>query len=345
MAQPIACPESPPYTSVHDTQTDQEHQTSIECKDSLYSGTHMPCFEFMGKARDDLRQSLFRLTGCVDRPVFPGPQPMSIDRSMFQSLRDDVYWAAQKTDGVRAIVLFTTYGGHNIVALFDRKLDRVFGAYIQFVPKPLYQNTIFDGEIVEDVINAKWTFLIFDTYMTAGYPQFHKPFHERMNVAWTSLTSYTYSTDDTYTLEIKKFLPLTECTKESLHEPRFRNDGYIFMPQTKEYVFGHHQTFFKLKQHHTVDLKVDGRSLLVYNTGTKRHVKAGVLLGPEMYDKGTIVECTLHEFHAVPAKRVWKVSLVRRDKSKANSAFVLDKTLLNIKEHLQFSDIQAVVAT
>jgi len=262
---------------------------------------------------------------------------------MFHHLKEDTYWASQKTDGVRGIVLITTYQGHNVAALFDRALDRVFGVYIHAVPKPLYQNTIFDGEIVEDVIHARWTFLIFDTYITAGYPQFHKPFHERMNVAWTSMSSYTYSKKDTFCMELKKFLPLSECTEETLHEKRFRNDGYIFMPQSKEYVFGHHTTFFKLKQHHTVDLKVDGTSLLAYNTGTKRHIKAGILLGPERYDKGTIVECTLHEFHAIPSKRVWNVVLVRRDKSKANSVFVLDKTLLNIKEHLQFKDIQNVV--
>lgn len=343
MTQPIACPESPPYTAVHDTIPDQEHQFNIETKDALYSGTHMPCFEFIGDARTKLLEKMKTITGCEDTSIFPGPQPMSIDRSMFQAFREDTYWASQKTDGVRAAMMITRFQGHNMAVLFDRSLERVFGVSIHVVPRPLYQNTLFDGEIVLDNIQNKWTFLIFDTYITAGYPQFHKPFNDRMNVAWTSLQTYTYSEKDDLKLEVKAFYPLHECTKETLRDPRFKDDGYIFMPQSKEYVFGHHMTFFKLKQHHTVDLKVDGDTLLAYNTGTKRHVKAGVIYGHEQYRKGDIVECTLHEFHAIPSKRVWKVQIVRRDKTKANSVFVLDKTLLNIKEHLQFDDIRNIV--
>lgn len=352
MSQPIACPDSPQYNAVHDTTEDQEEpmprdangDNHIETKDALYSGTHMPCFEFIGQARSSLLEKLKTMTGCEDTIVFPGPQPMSIDRSMFQAFREDTYWASQKTDGVRAVMMITTFQGHNVAVLFDRGLNRVFGVSINVVPRPLYQNTLFDGEIVLDNIQNTWTFLIFDTYITAGYPQFHKPFNDRMNVVWTSLQPYTYSEKDNLKLEVKAFYPLHECSKESLHDPRFRNDGYIFMPQSKEYVFGHHMTFFKLKQHHTVDLKVDGDTLLAYNTGTKRHVKAGILHRQERrYDKGTIVECTLHEFHAIPSKRIWKVQLVRRDKTKANSVFVLDKTLLNIKENLQFDDIRNIV--
>src|SRR6056300_282172 len=114
MTQPIACPESPPYTGVHDT-LDQEHQTlndagntiddEIDTKDALYSGTHMPCFEFIGSARDKLIEKLKFLTGCEDMNIFPGPQPMSIDRSMFQAFREDIYWVSQKTDGVRGVMM------------------------------------------------------------------------------------------------------------------------------------------------------------------------------------------------------------------------------------------------
>ena len=301
----------------------------------------MPCFEFTGASKDALMSTLQDLSGCEN--TFPGPQPMSIDRSMFDAFSRDLYWAAKKTDGVRASMMILKFQGQNIIALFDRTLSRVFGVYIHTVPNPLYQKTLFDGEIVQDAIHKRWTFLIFDTYITAGYPQFHKPFHERMSAAWASLKSYSYTDSDTLALDVKKFVPLSNCTEDSIKDPRFLDDGYIFMPQNKEYVFGHHSTFFKLKQHHTVDLKVDGRALLAYNTETKRHVKAGILKDTQSYDKGTIVECVLDTFHAIPSKRVWRVLLERRDKSKANSVFVLDKTLLNIRENLQFRDIRQLV--
>ena len=333
----VTSPDSPVYGAHREQDTFE-----IETRDALYSGTSLQCFEFTGRTKDELLQTLQKLTGA---DVFPGPQPMSIDRSMFDAFRHDVFWVSKKTDGVRGAMMIINLHGHNIVAVFDRTLDRVFGFFIQNVPKPLYQNTIFDGEIVKNTIENTWTFLIFDAFVVAGIPQFHKQFPERLHAAWASLQSYTYSPHDTVSLELKTFVPLHECTDSAISDPRFADDGYVFMPQSKEYVFGHHTTFFKLKQHHTVDLKVDGRALLAYNTETRRHVKACVLKEPASFEKGTIVECVLHEPNAIASKRVWRAILERRDKSRANSVFVVDKTLLNITENLQFQDVKNIVSS
>ena len=78
---------------------------------------------------------------------------------------------------------------------------------------------------------------------------------------------------------------------------------------------------------------------MIYNQSSKRYVKAGMLDQPADIPDGVIVECVLHTYHVSPAKRVWKLLMVRPDKDKSNSSHVLEKTLVNIRENLRYGDI------
>jgi hypothetical protein len=211
----------------------------------------------------------------------------------------------------------------------------------------MYQGagTLLDGELVVDRTNGRWTFLIFDCVHLCSIPQFMKTYDERMRVVAKCLSmTYIESPDDSLRLDVKTFVPLEHAplTAENFVDNRYACDGYVYMPRGLPVVFGHHQSFFKLKSHHTVDFMFHNKYLTVFNQSTKRHVRAGVLEDGHNFKDGDVLECELLKFDKQPAKRVWRVVSLRRDKNKANTLFVLEKTLLNMQQQLTYEDIRSL---
>lgn len=345
----LASPDSPIYSP-----NDPQHRTDrfeILTEPMQFPGTDLECFGFVDHTGHAIRQAIstaLRDPGDPPGPLgFPGPQPTSIDSAThFDTIRNKRYGVATKTDGVRAcLYMYDISPGTHLISLFDRKMDQAYGVFIDHVPNVLCQGhgTILDGELVRNGSTGRWTFLIFDVVMLASFPQFHKPFGERMAGIDASLRmSYIPSDRDMIVLDIKRFTPLAEAPLNGMHlnDPRFKNDGYVFMPYDDPIVFGHHDALFKLKTTHSVDFMYKCGVLMIYNQSTKRYVKAGVLDAPADIPDGSIVECDLHTYHDVPSRRVWKLRMVRHDKNKSNSLFVLEKTLINIRENLRYGDIR-----
>jgi hypothetical protein len=352
-----ASPDSPVYAqsvSHERTQTsprDQPRAFDILTEPMPFPGTELQCFGFVDHTKNTLRQAIstaLRDPGDPPGPLgFPGPQPTSIDsKSHFETIRTGRYGVATKTDGVRAcLFMYDISPGVHLLSLFDRKMDQPYGVFIQHVPNALCQGhgTILDGELVKNIATGRWTFLVFDVVMLASFPQFHKPFMERMSGIEAALRMAYHPADrDTIVLDIKRFVPLNEAPLNGAHlnDPRFKNDGFVFMPYDDPIVFGHHEKLFKLKTTHSIDFLYRGGVLMIYNQSSKRYVKAGTLDQPADIPDGVIVECVLHTYHVSPAKRVWKLLMVRPDKDKSNSSHVLEKTLVNIRENLRYGDIR-----
>ncbi len=346
----LVSPDSPVYAG-NLSPISRKNEWGIETEEMRFPGTDLTCFGFVDQTKHLIRQAISNALRDHDDPPgpvgFPGPQPTSIDKkSHFHLIQQKTYGVATKTDGVRACLFLYDYApGTHLVSLFDRKMDQPYGVYIHHVPNALCQGhgTVLDGELVLNRVSGRWTFLIFDVVILASFPQFQKPFLERLAGIESALRMTYIPTDsDMIVLDIKQFVPLKEAPLNGSHlnDPRFINDGYVFVPFDDPIVFGHHDTFFKLKSTHSVDFMYKAGSLMIYNQSAKRYVKAGILSESHDLPDGAIVECVLHTFHTTPAKRVWRLLMVRTDKSKSNSLFVLEKTMVNIQENLQYGDIR-----
>ena len=288
--------------------------------------------------------------GETSQKGYPGPQPCSIDRSHFPTVQKQRYAIATKTDGIRAALLVTDVDGTHTVSLWDRTMTVPYGVSIHNVPRVMYQRgTILDGEVVFDSVTETWTYVIFDSFIIGGLPQYHKSFWDRLEAVVNTLDNrYIYHTGDSLRLEVKRFTSLHEAPlpgeESRLENPSFAADGYVLMPVDQAVIFGHHPEFFKLKTCHSIDFVHKKGGTYVFNTETKRLVKAGTLLvdhdppPPE----GSIIECVLHTWHTNPAKRVWRRLETRVDKTRCNTLFVYNKTILNMEENLGYGDIRAL---
>jgi len=247
-------------------------------------------------------------------------------------------------------MFITDVDGVHVVTLFDRTMKNVYGVFIHNVPRVWYQvGTVLDGELVFDPALRRWTYLVFDSFFVAGFPQYQKPFWDRLYAVRASLRAYADTPADTLMIKIKQFTSLHEAPPSGQEHvlgnaSSIPTDGYIFMPIDQGIVFGHHPEFFKLKTCHSVDFVYKANGLYVYNTQTKRLVKAGVLhTPPSDLHPDTIVEAVLHQWHQNPGKRIWKLLHIRTDKSTSNSLFTLEKTIRNIEENLTYADIRSLV--
>lgn len=317
-----------------------------------FPDTNLPCFKF---ADDDFVARIkTKFSSLTNNPLvpqnqhvieFPGPQPMSIDLSHFETLKKFTYLTAPKTDGVRCCLFFTNIDGIDFCFAFDRALKSVFGFQMQNVPRALYQNSILDCELVMNQTSRVHHALIFDGFILCGFPYFHFNFTRRMRAIGVCLSSYVHDQKDSILMEVKTFHHL----QRGMYMPtdsRFFNDGFIFMPDEHPIVFGRHDALFKLKTVHSVDFLFRDNVLFSYNTKTKRHVKAGVVSNPSAdLESGQILECVIDKPNKIASKRQWKVIKIRMDKDKANSVFVADKTLLNSVENLVFEEILQVAST
>lgn len=213
MDEPIASLEEPLYTPA--TGESPSDTGGIETEEATFPGTSLQCWVYRGVAGDRLRDRLTDLTrdpGESGPLRYPGPQPVSIDRSHFETVAAARYAIASKTDGVRACLLVTDIDGVHTVSVWDRTLKQPYGIYIQNVPRVMYQvGTVLDGEIVMDRHTGRWTYLAFDCFIINGLPQYHKPLWDRLQSIRLTLDQYTETPNDSLTLAVKSFTSLHEA--------------------------------------------------------------------------------------------------------------------------------------
>lgn len=275
---------------------------------------------------------------------FPGPNPVSIERADYDKFRAQPYHITEKTDGTRALMMVTDIDDLNVVVIFDRTLTP-FLFPIHLMPRVLYQGSLFDGEIVYDKLEKRFTFLCFDAINISGVPVFQMPFTERLSAISMSLTHYAPSPSDPGIIRPKHFLP---CVKEvgpafdahvKTMSERYDIDGVIFMPELDRVIYGRHDNLMKLKTTHSIDFSVKNGKLFIYDETARRNKVVGTPTGPlqHLAVDGAIVECVLD-----PASKkydLWKVLGARQDKTTSNNKFTYEKTLNNIRENLSLSEV------
>lgn len=280
---------------------------------------------------------------CDDTRInrFPGANPVSLDTSHFNQLKKEPYYACEKTDGVRLLLVCYVIDSLRVVALVDRALT-AYVLPLGHVPKAMFQGTLLDGELAWNRVRGTWDYLVFDAVTVSGVPVLNAPLKTRLEAAHRALEKYKMGRKDPVRLIMKSFVACHAIGDLDAHidsqNKVYDVDGIILTPALAPVVYGRHSGMFKLKfdQRHTVDFLVapDQQSLMVFDSGT--HVVVGTLR-PEVRPRpGSIVECARRD------SGEWDVVAVRTDKTTANDMLTYNKTLLNMREKLTLDHVKRV---
>lgn len=268
-------------------------------------------------------QSVF---GSRDQNVFPGSHPVSIERRHFPLLKKNPYVVCEKTDGIRYLLTCFMDGVRKMCFLVNRKLEATLVTFC--IPR----NTLLDGELI-DVHGEKY-FMIFDGLMVNGVDIQKMNYIDRLK----SIEPITKGPSKGIKLRMKTMWPLSDIidVKPSLD---YETDGYILTPVNEPVKMETHETMFKLKrlEGNTIDFKVLYKNgvygLYVWDRGD--YILEGVCVDGEKY-VDQIVECWYRDGHWYPLK-------IRNDKGRPNNRRTFFRTLINIRENIQPSEISIAV--
>jgi len=219
----------------------------------------------------------------------PAPQPVSLDKTLLPLLSQHRYAVAEKTDGVRYLLLISRWpkqlGGQPIAVMCSRKYE-MYEIRIM-AGEDFFQGTLLDGELVWEYENGQYApprqiFLVFDLVAVRGVSRANQDFLHR----YATLTDVldcgdkdiihdprkwiehcqTLASDGKIVCEgnqyclafrakpvnIKTEVGTVWRTRNTL---RHRTDGLIFTPIDEGVCTGTHPRMFKWKSHHTIDLE------------------------------------------------------------------------------------------
>lgn len=280
---------------------------------------------------DSLKSKLYSLCNADRKCPFPAPLPVSLERSQFDNIKNNKYVVCEKTDGQRCLLLCTKLNGVDVCLLVTRSLD-FYCVPIEHVPTALFQDTVLDGELV--FASGTWHFLIFDAMAVSGIFVGTKPLSARLAATRVGMTTYVHDASDPIVLVIKNFYCTIEEFDKRLEKGYFLVDGVILTPESMPVVCGRHWHLFKLKTHHTIDFRMDAGLKLAIFDGS-RHVvvsRLNKVVGTKL-SRGDIVEAEY------AGNDRWTFVKHRIDKKHCNDMLTYTKTILNIEENIQESEL------
>jgi len=261
----------------------------------------------------------------TDSGRFPGPQPVSIERRHFALLKRQPYFVCEKTDGVRQFLTSTTEGTFIVNRAFQVEPVKIR------IPK----DTLLDGELVK-LKNQKMAFVVHDAVLFKGENLMDLPLDQRLEKARGVTKGIIKTAAAPFDVRVKKMYRLFEEQIPDLNSFDYETDGIVMTPIREPIRMGTHETMFKWKPREriTIDFQLlNGIDLFVQDRGElykeaelhMRHVRKDL---PD----GTIVECGYGDLG-------WFVEKVRTDKTHANNRRTYFRTIVNIRENIQLSEI------
>lgn len=311
----------------------------------------------------------------------PCPQPVSLERKHFDMLRSNHYVVADKSDGVRYALFLTRTGGREQSVLIDRKLE-VFQCPVA-ASKKCFDGSLFDGELLwVDGPNGSrcQTLLIFDVICWRGDGSVaQQPLHARLELIRKvfGLEGEVTTPESAQaaakmgkvvcggnahglSFRPKQCMPLDMLDTLLRHMKGlpYRSDGLVLTPVDEPIKTGTHDSLFKLKFRHTIDLEVNAASGEVLfglggvETANDRASieELGIQISPRFWDDlraalrpgdglvGTIVECELVSNDTV------SFFSIRRDKRHPNSQRTIERTLINVREAITAEELLKEIA-
>ena len=313
----------------------QKIETSKETL--LINREKLPLHRLVGASATEVVKQMMEL-GLDDHkiPRLPGPNPVSIERKDFEKLKTKKYVIAEKTDGVRFIMMFTRLFGFKVCTIIDRSMASYL-VPLKSIPRVLFQGTILDGELTVDKHGRK-CFILFDAVVVSGVTVSQLDLGSRIVAMRRGLKDFKMHPTDPVELRMKSWSELSDvnAAKKKIAEANnvYHTDGVVLVPKDDPVVYGRNFDFFKMKPHgtHTVDfiLMDNNGTIGVYDPRSKRDVAIGKV--DCTYQPGVVVECEI-------VNNVWRVVCVRTDKKQSNDLLTYEKTLLNIRENIQVDEL------
>ena len=271
-------------------------------------------------------------------PIFPGPQPISIERKHFSTLKNGSYVVCEKTDGVRNALVCTTIDGKKVSALINRALDIRFVS-LQF-PKSAYMGTILDGELVDNY------FMVYDAVMVSGVNVMSLDLLGRLEKISYFVKGILKLKKDPIVVKLKQFMEasyINDFQEKVLPTLPYKTDGLVFTPVGDPVRIGTHETMFKWKPRdmNTIDFQVKWRRdkwcLFVQDRGAL--VFESEIPNPEPFKEflkeDAIVEC---QYMIDDEPIWWKPVGVRTDKNHPNNRRTFYRTMVNVRENIQWEE-------
>jgi len=270
----------------------------------------------------------------VDKKVFPGPQPISIERRHFQILKSNDYVVCEKTDGVRHMLLVFSFQERKVSILVNRALE-MFELKLRF-PKSAYEGTLLDGELYED------KFMVYDVVVAEGHHVGHKNFLDRLDIMEKIIKSVLASKQDKIKVKLKTFHVMQDFkTFKDDYLPTIEQkiDGLVFTPINEPIRIGTHETLFKWKErdHNTIDflVKRENNQWRLYVQEKGKLIFESITKDIPWLRDGMIVEC---QYMVNDAPMWWKPLKERTDKKHPNNRRTFYRTLVNIKEDIKIQE-------
>ena len=289
--------------------------------------------------KEEALRCFYAFWGSKMVPVFPGPQPVSIERKHFSILKTNEYVVCEKTDGVRTALLAFMFGTKKVTLLINRALHMTYISLT--LPRSAHKGTLLDCELIDK------TLMVYDGIWVYGQDLKSKNLLERLSAVDMFIKGILRLAKDPVLIKLKKMVSmcdLCEYYNNTVKNLSHESDGLIFTPINEPIKLGTHNTMFKWKPRdlNTIDFQVKWTgnhrcALYVQEKGTL--VFESEIQNPtpfmEMLKEDTIVEC-MYMKDEYPMW--WKPVGVRSDKTYPNSRFTFYRTLVNIKEDIQWTE-------
>jgi hypothetical protein len=204
------------------------------------------------------------------------------------------------------------------------------------------KDTLLDGELVKTkgVPGGKPSvslFLIFDAVCVKGEDLKSLTLTARLAKARAVVKGIIKTSTAPFEVRVKSMVLLRDLAQMSpLDSFEYETDGLVFTPIEEPIRTGTHDTLFKWKPHAriTIDFELKlGKDLYVQDRGIP-YKEAELHIQNQRKDlaDGTIVECGYGDLG-------WFVEKVRTDKTYANNRRTYFRTIVNIRENIQLSEI------
>ena len=275
-------------------------------------------------------------------PIFPGPQPISIERVHMKILKTNPYVVCEKTDGTRVALLAFTFEGKKVTLMFNRSLRMVWTPLN--MPKSAHQGTLLDGELVDNTI------MMYDAVYISGEDLKTKNFLDRLEKLELFVKGIMRLAKDPVTVKTKKFVTLDELEgfqTQIVPSMPYKTDGLVFTPVNDPIRLGTHETMFKWKprDENTIDFQVKWKpngavGLYIQDRGSLYFESE---ITPDRFDdsfvgwleEDAIVEC---RYMTDDQPMWWKPVGRRTDKTYPNNRRTYYRTLVNIKEDIKWQE-------
>ena len=278
-------------------------------------------------------------------PIFPGPQPISIERKHFSTLKNGNYVVCEKTDGVRHALVCTTFEGKKKAFLINRALQ-LTPVSLSF-PKKAYDGTVIDGELVEGKL-----FMVYDGMMIYGESVMSLNLNDRISKTDLFIKGIMKTKKDLFQIRIKKFFPTSQINiffNDYFPTLTYKTDGLVFTPVDEPIRIGTHETMFKWKPKdmNTIDFQVKRRGKTTWGLYIQDR---GILIFESSLEgkedqwlkEDNILECQYIIQDTAPSW--WKPVGIRTDKHHPNNRRTYYRTMVNIRENIQVEEFNKIFA-